>query len=115
MSEDRIRSLSCWQGPISLEPLGGGLTNLNYRVRDAEGSFVVRLCEDKSDLGIDRRSERICQEAAARRVAASERSDGPDSPKIRLHDRFSTRTLKPCHHAINHTEGTTMNQDMHTS
>lgn len=65
MTEKRIRALNCWQGPISIEPLGGGITNLNYHVCDAIRSFAVRLCEDKSELGIDRRNERVCQQAAA--------------------------------------------------
>jgi thiamine kinase-like enzyme len=49
------------------EPLDGGITNRNFRVRTAEGDFVVRVFGDKtSDLGIDRSAERAATEAAAR-------------------------------------------------
>lgn len=44
--EDRVRRLSCWSGPISLEPLGGGITNRNFVVRDAGRRAVVRIGDD---------------------------------------------------------------------
>ncbi|MEX2288109.1 MAG: phosphotransferase [Planctomycetaceae bacterium] len=72
MSEDRIHALTCWNGPVSLEPFVGGITNLNYRVRDGDACYMVRLCEDKHHLGIDRRNERACQEAAVRAGVAPE-------------------------------------------
>ena len=72
MSEDRIRALTCWNGLISIEPLVGGITNRNYLVRDGETSYMVRLCEDMHHLGIDRRNERLCQEAAFRAGVAPE-------------------------------------------
>lgn len=62
---DRIRSLACWQGKVSPEPLSGGITNRNFLVSDDRGPYVVRVCEDRSFLGIDRRSERVCHRAAA--------------------------------------------------
>src|SRR5437763_6701174 len=49
------------------EPLDGGITNRNFRVRTAEGDFVVRVFGEKtSALGIDRTAERAAAEAAAR-------------------------------------------------
>jgi thiamine kinase-like enzyme len=49
------------------EPLDGGITNRNFRVRTAEGDFVVRFFGEKtSALGIDRNAERAATEAAAR-------------------------------------------------
>jgi thiamine kinase-like enzyme len=49
------------------EPLDGGITNRNFRVRTAEGDFVVRVFGEKtSALGIDRSAERAATEAAAR-------------------------------------------------
>lgn len=72
MSVDRIRALGCWSGPISVEPMTGGITNVSYRVRDRENSYVVRCCEDRSYLGIDRRNEQVCQEAAYRASVAPE-------------------------------------------
>lgn len=60
----RLRELSFWQHAISVEPLPGGITNHNYVVRDGDQSYVARLCEDRSILGIDRRNEVACQRAA---------------------------------------------------
>jgi Ser/Thr protein kinase RdoA (MazF antagonist) len=49
------------------EPLDGGITNRNFRVRTAEGDFVVRVFGEKTaTLGIDRLAERLATEAAAR-------------------------------------------------
>ncbi len=44
--EDRIRALPCWSGAIEIAPLSGGLSNANYRVRDAAGGHVVRFGKD---------------------------------------------------------------------
>ena len=64
---DRILNLSCWRDgrTARCEPLDGGITNRNYVVHDAGEQFVVRLCEDRRFLGIDRVNERLCAEAAA--------------------------------------------------
>lgn len=72
MVEDRIRALSYWSGPIAIERLSGGMTNVNYRVREHDAQYVVRCYEDLQHLGIDRRSERVCQEAAFRAGIAPE-------------------------------------------
>jgi thiamine kinase-like enzyme len=49
------------------EPLDGGITNRNFRVRTPEGDFVVRVFGEKTAaLGIDRSAERLATEAAAR-------------------------------------------------
>src|SRR4051812_48748698 len=49
------------------QPLEGGITNRNFRVRTDRGDFVVRLFGAKtSALGIDRDAERAATEAAAR-------------------------------------------------
>jgi len=42
----RIRILPIWQSEISAEPLGGGLTNVNFVVTDGATKRVVRLGED---------------------------------------------------------------------
>ncbi len=48
MAEDdeRIVSLDIWRGPVSIEPLEGGITNTNYKVADETGIYVVRLGDD---------------------------------------------------------------------
>jgi thiamine kinase-like enzyme len=48
------------------EPLDGGITNRNFRVRTDRGDFVVRVFgRGTSQLGIDRRTEQAAAEAAA--------------------------------------------------
>ncbi|SLN75508.1 phosphotransferase [Ruegeria meonggei] len=42
----RIRKLPVWQGEITAEPLTGGITNVNYKVTDTTGSYVVRAGDD---------------------------------------------------------------------
>lgn len=66
MSIARILELTCWQtSPVDVEPLEGGITNRNYLVHDGTRKFVVRQCADGAPLGIDRRNERACHQAAA--------------------------------------------------
>ena len=43
---DKIARLSIWQGPVVLEPLPGGLTNISYVATDRSGKYVVRCGED---------------------------------------------------------------------
>lgn len=61
----RLHHLEFWQGPISTEPLPGGITNYNYLVHDGGRRYVARLCLERPLLGIDRRNEIVCQRAAA--------------------------------------------------
>ncbi len=42
----RIRTLPIWQGEIEATPLTGGITNVNYKVTDSSGSYVVRVGDD---------------------------------------------------------------------
>jgi thiamine kinase-like enzyme len=49
-----------------LEPLGGGITNHNFKVETEEGVFVLRIGgKDTHLLGIDRRAEHEASRAAA--------------------------------------------------
>lgn len=51
---------------VVVSPLGGGLTNRNYRIDSAGESFVLRVCGENSGLlGIDRECEYACSIAAA--------------------------------------------------
>lgn len=43
---DRARSLPIWTGPVRAEPLGGGITNMNFVVQDAARKAVVRIGDD---------------------------------------------------------------------
>jgi thiamine kinase-like enzyme len=62
-----VRSVPEWEGrEITISPLEGGITNRNYRVDVGNGSFVIRLPGDRTELlGIDRAGE----VEAARRAA----------------------------------------------
>jgi thiamine kinase-like enzyme len=66
--EEVIAQIPGWAGARTVtSTLGGGITNLNYRV-DVEGeSFVVRIPgKDCELLGIDRQREYACTKAASR-------------------------------------------------
>lgn len=41
--KNRVRNLNCWQGEIDIQPLSGGLSNLNFVVTDNEKRYVVRM------------------------------------------------------------------------
>ncbi len=45
-ARDKIKSLPCWSGEISMEPLTGGLSNESWLVSDAAGKHVVRFGKD---------------------------------------------------------------------
>ncbi|GAC1465613.1 MAG: phosphotransferase family protein [Isosphaeraceae bacterium] len=64
LDTERLLALRFWRGPITLEPLPGGITNHNYLVRSGSQSFVARLCEERTFLGIDRRNEVVSQREA---------------------------------------------------
>ncbi len=61
----RLARLPFLDAQIVIEPLAGGITNRNFRVRGSTGTFAVRLCEPRPWLGIDRRNESLCQDFAA--------------------------------------------------
>ena len=63
-----------WPGGVdSVEPLGGGITNHNFKVRAGGETFVLRIGgNDTGLLGIDRQVERSAS------VAASALGIGPD-------------------------------------
>ena len=43
---DRIAALPIWQGKPTIEPLVGGLSNINFVARDNTGKYVVRTGHD---------------------------------------------------------------------
>jgi thiamine kinase-like enzyme len=62
----RIASLPCWQSRVEIEPLSGGMTNLNFKVTDGDDQYVVRFGEDDPVHLISRRNEiASCQAAYA--------------------------------------------------
>ncbi len=44
--EQKIRALPCWNGPVEVAVLKGGMSNANYLVTDAVGKHVVRFGVD---------------------------------------------------------------------
>jgi len=63
-AENRIATLPCWKNPVRIEPLSGGMTNLNFKVYDGEQCYVVRFGEDDPIHLISRRNEIASCEAA---------------------------------------------------
>ncbi len=63
---DLIRALPVWSGPITVEPLPGGLTNRNYLARDAHCAHVVRIGRDNPEHMILRANELAASRAAHR-------------------------------------------------
>lgn len=61
----RAARLSFWSGPVSPQPLAGGLTNTNYWVEDRGRKFVVRIGGDRVEHGIVRSNELAASHAAA--------------------------------------------------
>jgi thiamine kinase-like enzyme len=64
-SEERISSLPCWRGRLTMEPLKGGISNESWKVRDATGAWVVRFGGDNPHHGILRWHEKAASRAAA--------------------------------------------------
>ena len=56
--------------PFSIERIPGGLSNHNFAVRTSGESYFVRICQELPLLGIDRRNEMVCHEAASLRGLA---------------------------------------------
>ena len=61
---ERAASLPIWTGPVTPEPLAGGITNLNFTVRDSGRRYLVRIGGDIPEHMIVRRFERAAAEAA---------------------------------------------------
>ena len=60
----RARALPCWTDPQDIAPLGGGITNINLLVSDANRKCVVRLGEDIPEHGVMRFNELAISRAA---------------------------------------------------
>lgn len=62
--ESKMAALPCWRGPVSFEPLKGGLTNISYVVTDKSEKFVVRFGADIPVHHVFRERERAASIAA---------------------------------------------------
>ena len=61
---ERAARLACWKGAVAPEPLGGGITNVNFVVEDAGERYVVRIGEDIPEHGVYRVNELAAAQAA---------------------------------------------------
>jgi len=64
-AERTVRALPCWRGAARIEPLKGGLSNVNFKVFDDSGAYVARIGRDLPFHHVSR-----AREAAASRWAA---------------------------------------------
>ena len=62
--ENKIKSLPVWKNLENIEPLEGGITNLNFLVSDSSSKSVVRLGSDIPEHLVYRSNEIIVSEAA---------------------------------------------------
>jgi len=68
----RLRTLELGRGPIVIEQICGGISNHNFAVRVGVHAYFARLCQERPLLGIDRRNELVCHQAASARGVAPE-------------------------------------------
>lgn len=60
----RINALPIWQGEVTITPLDGGITNVNFKVSDAEKTCVVRAGKDIPEHHVMRFNELSASRAA---------------------------------------------------
>jgi len=68
----RMLRLDFARGPFVVEQIRGGLSNHNFAVRVGGHAYFARFCHERPLLGIDRRNELVCQQAASVRGVAPE-------------------------------------------
>ena len=61
---DKARGLPIWRGAVDPQPLGGGITNLNFLVEDGDRRAVVRIGDDIPVHKILRSNELAASRAA---------------------------------------------------
>jgi len=60
----KISKLGCWRSQVEIEPLDGGMTNVNFKVTDSGKQYVVRLGNDDPVHLISRSNEMASNKAA---------------------------------------------------
>ena len=63
-ADARAATLSCWSGRVDVEPVGGGITNSNFLVRDRGKRYFVRIGSDIPEHGVMRFHELAASRAA---------------------------------------------------
>lgn len=89
----RAASLPIWRGPVAPEPLGGGITNTNFLVRDGGRRYVVRVGEDIPVHGVMRFNELAASRAA--HAAGISPAVVHAEPGILVLEHIEGRTLEP--------------------
>lgn len=87
----RAAGLACWSGPVTPEPLPGGITNLNFTVRDGGAKFLVRIGDDIPQHGVVRSFELAASRAA--HVAGLSPAVRHHEPGALVLDFLEARTL----------------------
>lgn len=64
-SLERVARLPIWSGPVTPEPLTGGISNENFKVIDRGRAHVVRVADDVPVHGVLRLNELAASRAAA--------------------------------------------------
>ncbi len=62
---EKIFALPIWSGDIGIEPIKGGITNVNFAVTDGNNKYFVRLGDDIPVHGVMRFNEHAASKAAA--------------------------------------------------
>ena len=67
MSEAEIyaANLSCWDGPVDLTRIEGGLSNDNFLAENNGMKYVIRINGDVPEHGVLRSNDYVCNSAAA--------------------------------------------------
>ena len=60
----KAEALPCFENPRDIRPLSGGITNVNIRVNDDSGKYVVRIGKDIPEHGVMRWNELALSKAA---------------------------------------------------
>jgi len=85
--------LSCWHGPVDPQPVGGGITNMNFSVVEQGRKYFVRIGEDIPVHGIVRANELAASRAA--HVAGVAPAVIHAEPGALVLDFVAGRTLSP--------------------
>ncbi|WP_415184372.1 phosphotransferase [Phaeovulum sp.] len=89
----RIKALPCWNGQVSLTPLTGGITNINYLAEDDQDRYAVRVGEDIPEHHVMRFNELSALQAAS--AAGVSPAVKYSEPMITVLDFVDGHTLTP--------------------
>ena len=89
---ERVRALPCWQGSVTIEPLSGGLSNLNFIVTDGSKRFVVRMVGGDEPLHCVMRFNELAGLKAANAIGITP-GIVYDEPGLMVIDHIDGKTL----------------------